>query len=65
MTFEILWYAGGPDHAPNRVIGRDHIRRHDLTGAIKAACNILKAEKSENARMAHGFYVRLKPGEHY
>lgn len=58
ITFEILWYQGGPDHAPNRVIGRDHIRRRDLSAAITYACNTLKACRTENARLAHGFYVR-------
>ncbi len=56
-TFEILWYAGGPDHAPNRVIGRDYVRRHDLTSAIVAACNMLKAGKGKSD-YASGFYVR-------
>jgi hypothetical protein len=56
-TFEILWYSGGPDHAPNRVIGRDLVKRRDLTDAITAACNMLKRGKG-NSDYAHGFYVR-------
>lgn len=63
LTFEVLWYSGGPEHAPNRVIGRDRIRRRDLTSAVKAACNMLKAERSDNTRLAHGFYVRELKGE--
>lgn len=58
ITFEILWYNGGPDHAPNRVIGRDQVKRHDLTDAIIAACNMLKSGKGSHDGYAHGFYVR-------
>jgi hypothetical protein len=61
-TFEILWYRGGPEHAPNRVVGRTTVRRHDLTDAITAACNMLKAGKG-GSDDAHGFYVRVKRGE--
>ena len=57
--FEVLWYNGGPDYAPNRCIGRDTIRRRDLTDAITAACNMLKADKG-NSGHAYGFYVRKK-----
>lgn len=59
-TFEVLWYNGGPEHAPNRVVGRDTVKRHDLTDAITWACNTLKAERTAGAADAHGFYVRVK-----
>jgi hypothetical protein len=58
ITFEILWYSGGLDYAPNRCIGRDYVKRHDLSGAITAACNMLKAGKGAHDGYAHGFYVR-------
>jgi hypothetical protein len=60
IEFEILWYSGGPEYAPNRCIGRDFIKRHDLSDAITAACNMLKNNKGEGARLAHGFYVRKR-----
>lgn len=63
LTFEILWYSGGPDYAPNRCIGRDFIKRYDLSDAITCAANRLKACKTENAKMAQGFYVRVYKGE--
>jgi hypothetical protein len=63
IEFEILWYRGGPEHAPNRVIGRDYIMRTDLSLAIATACNMLKEQRNENARLAHGFYVRRKRPE--
>jgi len=56
-TFEILWYDGGPDHAPNRVICRTHVKLHDLTAAITRACNMLKNGHADTD-MAQGFYVR-------
>lgn len=62
ITFEILWYAGAganPD-APNRIIGRDTVRRRDLTDAITAACNMLKSGRGDHSGYAHGFYVRSK-----
>jgi hypothetical protein len=36
------------------------VRRHDLTDAITAACNMLKANKGSHDGLAHGFYVRVK-----
>jgi hypothetical protein len=60
IEFEILWYSGGPPHAPNRVIGRDYVRRRDLTAAITAACNMLKAGKGKHDGYAQGFYVRKR-----
>ena len=59
IEFEVLWYSGGPEHAPNRCIGRDYIKRHDLDAAITWACNRLKANRGENAQLARGFYVQL------
>lgn len=58
LTYEVVWYSGGPEYAPNRVIGRDRIKRYSLDGAILWACNHMKANKSENARLAQGFYVQ-------
>lgn len=58
-TFEILWYSGGPDYAPNRCVGRDLVKRYDLTAAITAACNMLKNGKG-NSDYAQGFYVRVQ-----
>lgn len=58
IEFEILWYCFGPEHAPNRCIGRERVRRRDLSAAIVTACNRLKAQKTEETRMARGFYVR-------
>jgi len=40
----VTWYAGGPEWSPNRCIGRDRIKRRDLTAAITAACNMLKED---------------------
>lgn len=56
-VFEILWYSGGPTYAPNRCIGRDYVKRADLTDAIKAACNLLSSGGG-NSDYAHGMYVR-------
>ena len=61
LTFEILWYNGGPDYAPNRCVGRTLVKRHDLTDAITAACNMLKKGKYDAAD-ARGFYVRRARG---
>jgi hypothetical protein len=58
-TFEILWYSGGPEHAPNRVIARNYVTRHDLTGAITAACNMMRKGSGNDDGYAHGFYVRV------
>lgn len=58
LTFEILWYAGGPEYAPNRCVGRDTVRRRDLSAAIVAACNLLKRGKGNHSGLAQGFYVR-------
>jgi hypothetical protein len=63
IEFEILWYAGGPEWAPNRCIGREHIRKRDLTAAITTACNMLKAGKGCHDGYAHGFYVRKAPAQ--
>ncbi len=59
ITFEILWYSGGPEHAPNRVICRTHVKLHDLDAAITRACNMLKSGRGD-ADTARGFYVREK-----
>jgi hypothetical protein len=56
--FEVLWYSGGTPHAPNRVIGRDFIKRHDLTDATKRACSLFLSGQGEDDGYAHGFYVR-------
>lgn len=62
ITFEILYYNGGPDHAPNIVIGREFVNRRDLSAAIKLAGNRLAAGRGEAAN-AHGLYVHaVKPG---
>jgi hypothetical protein len=58
MDFTVLWYSGGPEHAPNRVIARDIIERHDLTDAINWACNALRDNRGSHDGYAHGFYVR-------
>lgn len=58
LTFEILWYSGGPEYAPNRVIARDRVRKYDLTDAIGAACRMLARGKGSHDGYAHGFYVR-------
>lgn len=59
LRFEVLWYSGGPGHAPNRCIGRDVIRKRDLSAAITWAANRIKSPRgNESAAMAHGFYVR-------
>ncbi|HTK23734.1 MAG TPA: hypothetical protein VL264_05855 [Gaiella sp.] len=60
LTFEILWYSGGPEHAPNRVIARDRVRKRDLTAAIRAACRMLANEQGSHDGYAHGFYVRVE-----
>lgn len=59
MTFEIIWYAGGDGIRP---IGKDLVKRHDLTSAITAACNMLKANKGSHGGYAQGFYVRRLRG---
>lgn len=58
-TFEITWYGGSTLSDPMPVIGTDEIKRYDLTDAITAACNQLKAGTSY-AGHAHGFYVKVK-----
>ena len=58
ITFEILWYSGGSEHAPNRVIARNIIRRRDLSAAITTACNMMRSGKGADDGYAHGFYVR-------
>lgn len=58
IRFEIIWYNGGPAYAPNVVVGRDYVMRHDLSDAITTACNMLKGNKGEHAPVAHGFYVQ-------
>ena len=60
IEFEILWYCGGPEWAPNRCIGRNTVKRRDLSAAITAACNMLKANKGNHDGMAQGFYVQAK-----
>jgi len=55
LTFEIEWHAG----KAGRSIGRDYVRRQNLDDAITAACNLLKNPRSENTKMAHGFYVQV------
>lgn len=57
IDFEILWYNGGPDYAPNRVVCRTFTKHANLDGAIRRACNMLKAHHADT-EMAHGFYVR-------
>lgn len=64
LTFEALLYSGGPAHAPNRVIGREYVRRRDLSAAIKWAAGRMLKGSGEFAG-AHGFYVQVvKPGSH-
>jgi hypothetical protein len=58
ITFEILWYSGGPEYAPNRVIARNIIRRRDLSAAVTTACNMLRTGKGTHDGLAQGFYVR-------
>jgi hypothetical protein len=65
LTFVIYWLdnAGFPDELPRpRIIGRDEVKRHDLSGAISAACNMLKAGKG-NSDFAKGFTVKVKKGD--
>ncbi len=60
-SFTIYWLdsAGAPDMNPRpRIIGRDVIKRRDLTDAITAACNMLRAGKG-NSDWARGFIVRV------
>ncbi len=52
IAFTITWYG----HDQTRAIGTTTIKRRDLSDAIAAACNMLKACRGE-ARDAHGFYV--------
>lgn len=64
LTFEIFWMdcAGFPNETPRpRIIGRDTVRRKDLTAAITAAANMLKAGKG-NSDYARGFAVRVRKG---
>jgi hypothetical protein len=58
IAFTVLWYNGGPEYAPNRCTGRDLIRKHDLTDAIRWAANRMLRHDNTNASYAHGFYVR-------
>jgi hypothetical protein len=65
LTFEIFWLdcAGFPNETPRpRIIGRDTVRRKDLTAAITAACGMLKKGKG-NSSYAHGFTVRVRKGD--
>ncbi len=52
LAFTISWYG----HDQTKVIGTTTIQRRDLSEAIAAACNMLKACRGD-ARSAHGFYV--------
>lgn len=64
LLFEILYYNGGPEHAPNRVIGREFVHRRDLTAAIVTACNRMR-RPVDMAKGAHGFYVQVvRAGTH-
>ncbi len=66
LGFMILWYSGGPDHAPNRCIGRTLVGAYDLSDAITTAGlwiggkipRRLPDDHRSSAAMAHGFYVR-------
>lgn len=57
LTFEILWITTGGAHDMPRVIGRDTVKRQDLSAAITAATNMLKKGKG-NSDWARGFVVR-------
>jgi hypothetical protein len=63
IKFEILWYSGGPEYAPNRCIGREDIMGDNLDEAIKFACLKLMRQRTENTKLARGFYVREKKGD--
>lgn len=52
-VFEVLYYNGGPEYAPNRCVGRDYVRRHDLTDALKRGATLMLRNPD-----AHGVYVR-------
>lgn len=56
--FTVLWYSGGPEHAPNRVIARDPIRAGNVEGAVAQACTMLVVGNGSHDRLARGFYVR-------
>jgi hypothetical protein len=58
LTFEIEWL----DYK-RKVIGRDEIRKVDLSAAINYACNQLKAAKRSPIWDAHGFFVQSKREE--
>ena len=65
LTFEIYWLdcAGWHNENPRpRIIGRDTVRRYDLTAAITAACNMLRGGKG-NSDWARGFTVRVRRGD--
>lgn len=62
LTFVIYWLdnAGFPGELPRpRIIGRDEVKRYDLTDAITAACNMLKSGRG-NSDFAKGFTVKAK-----
>lgn len=60
-TFTIYWLDAGwaGENAPKpRTIGRDTVRRHDLTAAISAASYMLRNGRG-NSSDAVGFVVRV------
>jgi hypothetical protein len=58
IDFTILWLTDGPG-VSTRTIGRDYVRRRDLTAAMTAASNMLRSGKG-NSDYAHGFLVRKR-----
>lgn len=63
ITFEVLYYNGGPDWAPNRVVGREFVNRRDLSAAIKWGTSRL-GRGIGAANGAHGLYVHKLPRGH-
>ena len=51
IAFDIQWYGWD-----GKVYATEQIKRHDLSEAIVAACNLLARGKGQ-AASAHGFFV--------
>ena len=63
ITFEIVWlghesFGSIEDNCLPETIGKQEIRRYDLSAAIAAASNRIARTH------AHGFYVRRKERKH-
>lgn len=57
ITFNVYWID---EYGQNLDVPALQIRRHCLSDAITAACNVLKTPRHDVPANARGFYVRAK-----